>query len=233
MQTPSVSRKPIGQKICQPLPMAYALFLSASVLMASADDATGQSPQKRSGIDHSIPYYLQKRPTWAFQFSGSWTQALGSEARAGNSSLTSSRSGELAIEYQPPWVQALGVLSGGVHVRYHSASAAKRLLGYGGRLAYQAKWFTNQWVVPVAGYSLDQVYYELNSGAQGTLANPGIFYGLRFFLSAADPGAAAELYNSLGVTRTYLSVELFDRQASNADLTLSGRTLAIGLRMEH
>ena len=112
------------------------------------------------------------------------------------------------------------------------SDSTSRITAYGAQISYQAKWFTNQWIVPVAGYSLDQVNYQLTSGATGTLASPGLFYGAHLSLSALDPDAAAELYSGYDVTRVYLTVELSSRNANDANLALSGKSTSFGLRFE-
>jgi hypothetical protein len=202
------------------LALLAAISLTAAAETAAAEELT-EKPRPKSGRDHSIPYYLQKRPVFALQLSG-----------VAHESETLGNAGELALEVQPPWTQVIGVISVGGHLRYHLADAGSRLIGYGVRAAYQAKWFARQWLVPVVGYSYDRTQYSLSGGASGTLASPAVFYGVRFFLSEADPAAAAELYNGLGVSRAYLSFETSEKTAANADLSLAGRATTVGLRFE-
>ncbi len=203
------------------MPRLLCKIFATSLLVLVPATLLAQEPKPKSGRDHSMPYYLQKRPVLAVQLSGVVSEA----PTAGNAA-------ELALEVQPPWTQAIGVISVGGHLRYHLAESGSSLIGYGARAAYQAKWFSRQWVVPVVGYSYDRTRYSLEGGASGTLASPALFYGVRLFLSEADPAAAAELYNGMGVTRAYLSLEISQKSASNADLSLAGRSTTVGLRFE-
>lgn len=189
-------------------------------------------PRARSNRDHSIPYYLQRRPVLALQIGGALNSALGADSTVAGESLDSARSFEISGDFQPPWVQAIGVLAFGVHVKHHIASQVSRITGYGAQAGYQAKWFTNQWVVPMVRYSLETLNYKLTSGTTGSLSAPGLTYGALLFLSAADPAAAAEFYNGYGISRAYLAIETGQKSASNASFTLSGRVTSVGLRFE-
>ena len=208
------------------------LGLLGQASLADESEPLPTSPRPKSNRDHSVPYYLQRRPSLALELSSALSSALGASSTIGGTSLSSVRSFEFSGDVQPPFLQAIGVVSLGVHVRHHLTSEASRITGYGAQLGYQAKWFTNQWVVPMVSYSLDTLNYELNSGTQGTLQDPGLSYGVLLCISAADPAAAAEFYNGFGVTRTYLSIQTYQKSASNTDLTLSGRVTSLGLRVE-
>ncbi len=188
--------------------------------------------RRRSSRDYSTPYYLQKRPLFALQLSGSSRAALGADSVIAGQALDGARGLETGLEVQPRWIQAVGVISLGLNAGYHRSSAADRLLVYGLRGAYQAKWFTNQWVVPVIGYSMGKVAYKLPSGSSGSIPSAGLFYGLRFFLSAADPDAAAEFYNGYDVSRVYLTLETTQRSGADSNLSLAGRSTSVGLRFE-
>jgi len=196
----------------------------AAAAPATTPSAT-PSPRRRSGRNHSIPFYLQKKTWLGVQFSGALSNALGSSSLA-------AKGGTLSIELQPPWTQVIGIIGLGANFSYLKSDSATRLLGYGAQFSYQARWFPNQWVVPVVTYSLNSLQYELAAGASGTLSTPGLTYGARFFLSALDPGAAAEFYNGYKVSRAYLTIETGNTSASNADLSLGGRSTRIGLRFE-
>ena len=183
------------------------------------------APRRRSGRNHSIPFYLQKKTWLGVQFSGALSNALGSSSLA-------AKGGTLSVELQPPWTQVIGIIGLGANFSYFKSDAATRLLGYGAQFSYQARWFPNQWIVPVVTYSLNSLQYALSGGASGTLSTPGLTYGARLFLSALDPGAAAEFYNGYKVSRAYLTIETGTQNASNADLSLGGRATTLGLRLE-
>jgi hypothetical protein len=192
---------------------------------AAATPSVPPSPRRRSGRNHSIPFYLQKKTWLGVQFSGALSNALGSSSLA-------AKGGTLSFEFQPPWTQVIGIIGLGANFSYFKSEAATRLLGYGAQFSYQARWFPNQWIVPVVTYSLNSLQYALAGGASGTLSTPGLTYGARLFLSALDPGAAAEFYNGYKVARAYLTIETGTQNASNADLSLGGRATTLGLRLE-
>lgn len=212
------------------LTLAVGLVLSAAAGADEIEPAPAAKP--RSNRDHSIPYYLQKRPIIALQIGGALNSALGAESTIQGASLDSTTSVEVSADFQPPWIQAFGVVAVGVHARHHITSQASRITGYGAQAAYQAKWFTNQWVVPVVRYSLDTLNYKLSGGGTGSLSDPGLTYGALLFLSAADPGAAAEFYNGYGISRVYLALETGQKSASDASFVLSGRVTTASLRFE-
>jgi hypothetical protein len=230
VMTPPERSEPVEQAETPATPPADSNLAATQTPPAGASSSVTRT---RSGRNHSLPFYLQKRTTLALQLSGNLKNALGTEtALSGGTTLSETRGGNLSLEFQPPWTQAIGVIGLGAQFSYYQNTAVTRLLGYGALASYQARFHPNQWVVPVVGYSMNTLNYQLTSGSTGTLSASGLTYGLRFFLSAADPGAAAELYNGFNVSRVYLTLESGTSSASNADLSLSGRTTSFGLRFE-
>lgn len=142
--------------------------------------------------------------------------------------------GGMRFEWQPPWIQAAGILSIGPALDYAMGVTG---IGMGGVVRYQARYFREQPIVPMAGYTA--LYYlsmpSLGSGLSslsGSLVQ-GPFVGGYILLNFIEPDASAEFYVDHGILRTYLVGEVrFFQGSPSATTTLSAISYYAGMRFE-
>ncbi len=110
-------------------------------------------------------------------------------------------------------------------------SFTRQIFAPGAQVRYQARFFREQLLVPMAGYELRYARY-LFPEAQGALTAKGPFFGALLLMNFLEPDAATEAFIEHGVSRTYLVAELHLLSGNDATVSLAGRSLFFGLRFE-
>ena len=198
--------------------MATCLSLSTY----AADETELESVEAIPGL----PKYALLRPLWGIQIGGG---ALHSQAA---STSLIGRPLMLQLEIQPTFLQSLGVVSFGPAAG--SFFSPTTFYG-GGMIRYQARFFHEQWIVPMVGYeyltpvaiSGNPDSIPLTSGSISGRATQGIVLGGMFLLNVLERDSANQFFSNHGVLRTYLTAEY--RSWFNGLLTF----WHFGLRVEY
>ncbi|HUP56892.1 MAG TPA: hypothetical protein VM598_05520 [Bdellovibrionota bacterium] len=195
---------------------------------------------------HRPPPYQRALPEWAFQASFS-PGALGDGDIADASGSTAPTGVSLQVELQPAFLQGFGVLGFGPSLSVYPisgnesvASNSFALWSVGGQVRYQARYFREQPIVPMAGFAFERVAYRLNNlGPAGATRSvnssvnmTGPFFGAWFLLSVLEPDQASMAYINSGLVRSYLTAEVRSMTGSDDDVDLSGNSYFFGLRVE-
>ena len=104
----------------------------------------------------------------------------------------------------------------------------------GGILRYQLKVFKNQIIVPTAALSFD--HYRIPNGSSliqmpnGNLM--GFSYGAMLNLSWIDQVTARDAYRTLGMTKAYLTAEIYNTEFQNPVFSLIPEFYVFGVRLE-
>jgi hypothetical protein len=106
------------------------------------------------------------------------------------------------------------------------------LYSFGGQIRYQARYFREQVIVPVVGYTVESFYYSFTRGATGNLISSGPTAGLWFLLNFLEPQSASQFYINSGVLRSYLILEYRNMRGSDANVSFSGGSYYFGVRCE-
>lgn len=218
--------------------MHFALALAIGWTQFSApvfahDTELGDSVLDHPDYDPSVPWYQALSPSWSVHLK----TAIAGFSGAGNGNLY-----QMGLEWLIPW-QKLGVFSIGTNFGIlplegpiGSPLSGSNLLNafVGGQLRYQLKVFNNQILVPTATLTYD--YYRLK------LANPAIDYvsgsqmgmgfGAMLNLGWIDPITSRGAYQALGLTRFYLTAEIFQSKFENFAFNLNSRFYLFGIRAE-
>ena len=183
-----------------------------------------------------IPIYQRTRPNLGVQVYGS-LKALGTPK--GQLTTAKVRATKVEIEWQPRFLQALGVIgfgpsislypilpNAGLTTRYYS------IWSVGGQARYQARYFREQPLVPYAGYTYEYLKYSLKTGADSSITGQGPFFGAMILLNVFDQPSAAEFYVNHGVTRSYVLAEYRNLSGGDSNVAFNGQALFFGLRFE-
>ncbi len=188
-------------------------------------------------VDPRRPRYELERPAWGTEISGAY-QALGKAPGIPGLGSGKVRAVTLRMEWQPQFIQAIGVLSLGPALSLYPITSGNAtsnpfsIWSAGGRVLYQARYFRNQPIVPIGGYSAEYLVYRLKSGQSGKLLTQGPVVGGMIFLNFFDRSGAADFYVNQGVLRSYLVGELRLLSGSDSNITISGNSLFAGVRFE-
>jgi hypothetical protein len=189
--------------------------------------ADAQRPNPR------IPRYHHSRPTWGAEITGS-LKALGGADLIANGKSVNSLS--FQFEFQPAFLQLIGVIGFGPSFSVYRANGVTNKFvdfwGVGGQVRYQARYFRQQPIVPMAGYEIQHMRYKFSTGTDGFATAKGPFYGAWLLLNFLDPGAAAESYVESKISRTYAVFEFRDLRADTRDFSSAGKSIYFGLRFE-
>jgi len=182
--------------------------------------------------DPTIPWYQSVKSQWGIQLRMAQNRF---PIQEGNGNLY-----QLGIEWMVPF-QKIGIFSIGVNGGFLKLVAPTTSLSnnlfnpiVGGQVRYQLKFFSNQPIVPTGAVTYD--YYQLkNSSPVATNASGsqlGLSYGLMLNLSWIDQVTARGAYQSLGLTKFYLTGEIFQSEFTNAVFYLNSKFYLFGIRAE-
>ncbi len=211
---------------------------------ASAEGALGDStpiestpePSRMNSDDYDprVPPHYYYRPQFGVSFMGT-ARAF---ASIGGGTV---RGFSLLFEYQPRFVQKIGVLSIGptvavypIYVSNSLSGSAASIWSVGGIVRYQARWFRNQWLVPTVGFAFDRISYNASAGSgnAGSTTQSGPVFGLMLLLNAIDPDTAAASFVEPGIVRSYLFAELKKPTGGDAVIVPANPVYQFGLRIE-
>lgn len=129
--------------------------------------------------------------------------------------------------------QKLGILSLGVNLGSAPfGSTNYENLKYGAVLRYQLHVFYNQIVVPTAAILYDGFRIKDSSGSTQGASSTGFLIGGMLNLGFFDSVTARQGHESIGLLRSYLTVELRPLSLTNSALTTSGSVWYTGIRLE-
>lgn len=194
--------------------------------------------------ERGVPRYEQERPNFAFQITSS-LQAFGAsqpfEDEDGEVVKYDIRNFGLGFDYQPAFLQDVGVLSVGATLNIYPVAPQGGLtegpldLWAAGFIAkYQARYIRGQWVVPYVGYETQFLNYKFQDDfvGSGTTTMSGPLFGALLLLNWMEPDAAFHLYSDTGIKRSYLFAEWKNLTAGEGSFTMGEPTLYFGLRLE-
>jgi hypothetical protein len=227
-------------------PFSLAFLLAAvTITMAppiyAADEALSP-PEIPTPLKH-YPAYQVVRPQWGVQLSGapaafSGTALVPAQGTSQATGLT------ILAEYQPAFLQSIGVIGIGPSFNVYpifygnSTSNPFAIFSGGAQIRYQARFFREQPVVPIAAYGFEYLRYQYVAnngvqGASGAMLISGPTLGAWILLNVIDSATASQMYLSTGIVRTYLTVEWKNMTGSDGTATVvSGGSFYAGLRFE-
>jgi hypothetical protein len=191
----------------------------------------------RTKFNPRVPRFHSVRPQWGIHFNYGFNAFSGNKFRDTQTGRITAVSA--AFEFQPAFIQAIGVIGLGPSFTLYpvigDSALVSNLMGIysiGAQVRYQARWFTEQIVVPEVGYAFEQFRYKFADGNAGYLNTFGPFFGIWLYLNPLDKPAAADFYTDFKGSRSYLVAEA--RLMSGADdlVSVSGMTLYAGFRIE-
>ncbi len=244
---------PIDDSIDEPLdeeklvsePESLAPEASQETVTEASQDVDDSDSVSEKKWERGIPRYDQERPSIGFQIVYS-PNALNDDLVATNEvgvneSYTMSQIG-IGIDWQPKFIQALGVVALGATGNIYPVSPLDGItsggldiwsVGVSGK--YQAKWFRGQWVVPYAGYEAQYLNYstQTNEIGSGNTVLTGPVFGALLLLNWMEPRAAFELYDNTSIKRSYLFAEWKNLTSDTQPLFSTNQaSLHFGLRLE-
>lgn len=170
-------------------------------------------------------------PEWALQIDAS-LNGLGPNPISPPTVTSLSSAASIGAEYQPRFLQDIGVVSLGLNTNFYGAQSQFLAFSVGGLVRYQAKFFRQQFLVPMAAYAFEYFNYYLNNGATGRTLSQGPQFGLWLLLNALDQEAARDFFIDNHVARTYLVLEAHNMNASDINIDFGGFSFYFGLRFE-
>ena len=217
---------------------AYQHYLNPHAEQAQESDAPSLEDQdlnqlrvERKDYDPDAPYYHKLPSKWAFGFRIALygfpvSSALGTSI-------------QLYGEYSLPW-QKLGIWSIGPHIGSFPLYAPNTPIPYpeyenalmGLALRYQFKYFPNQLLVPTAAIEWEFYRVQVTDTTPVTGADLGFSLGMMINLGFLDEGTARNAFDTLGLLRTYLTLELRSANISNSVFSLTGSYWFTGVRFE-
>jgi hypothetical protein len=187
--------------------------------------------------------YLTARPNFGIQVAGSLS-AFGGKTISPVEEGVKSKAVQLEMEYQPSFLQGLGVIGIGPSVGIYPtsgtvpdtgqkvANSPASLFAFGGQARYQLKYWTQQPLVPYVTYEYQSLRYSLADGGTGRLSIAGGSVGVSFLLNAIAPREGRDVYRNLGIARAYLVAELKKLKGNDQNVAVSGNSLYFGVRCE-
>ncbi len=197
------------------------------------------SDQTRAVLRGGHAYDFQnERPSWATQISMSPT-ALGGADLSGGQNISPDGI-TLNFEYQPKFLQTLGVFSVGPSVALYPVFPANGNIentpygvwSYGVQARYQARFFHEQLIVPMAGFDYERINYNLTAIGSGNFTASGPMLGVYILMNTFEPSAAYDFFKDSGILRTYLTAEVRSISGTGSSLQVSGSSYYVGVRVE-
>jgi hypothetical protein len=210
--------------------------------MPASTELPQQVGQSKTEAAAERDYEYEMRPNFGIQF-------MGSAGAFGNSTISPAQQGIksgamlIQLEYEPRFLQSLGVLSIGPSVGMFptlgSAPSGGNVTSnvfsiheLGGQARYQLHYWNDQFIVPYVAYEVQNVHYNINQGGSGSLTIAGGSAGLGVLLNRFASAEARGFHDSFGVSRSYLMIEGKNLQGSDQNVKVSGTSIYFGLRFE-
>jgi hypothetical protein len=207
-------------------------FLGLAVSPEIARSGEGDPPQSildDPDYDPSIPWYQSLKSSWGVQFRTGFRNFPAAGA-AGNLFQISA---DWVVPFQRAGIFSIGPTLGGVKDLPVGITSQSVLMA-GGLLRYQLKIFKNQPVVPTAALGFD--HYRIPNGAPLAQMPDGnqmsFSYGIMLNLSWIDQVTARDAYQSLGMTKAYLTAEVLQTNYENAVFAGSPVFYLFGIKLE-
>lgn len=210
------------------------------LLIMVAQSSAFAAVVEQSQVDLDIPAFEYTRPKWGTQISG-----VGSALPYNGSEASLAQNGfwglSFQMDYQPPFLQSIGVLAIGPTLNLYPTTTRKNSLvkhafgvwSPGAQVRYQFKYFRSQPLVPIVGYSAEWVQYSLPDQGRGRFLARGWTAGLAFLLNVLDMNSAGGFYVNYGVSRSYLIAEYKRMEGGDDAFKTSGGSAFLGLRIEY
>ncbi|MBU6153584.1 MAG: hypothetical protein KGP28_04715 [Bdellovibrionales bacterium] len=208
----------------------FSTLLSVPDVVWAEEDSPPQSILDDPDYDPSIPWYQSLKSGWGLHL----RTAIRNFPSPGASGNLFQLSGEWILPFQKAGLFSIGGTLGGVMDLQSGFGIYSLFPMVGGVLRYQLKVFKNQPLVPTFAVSYD--YYRIPNGAD-LIQTPdgnqaGFSYGIMLNLSWLDQVTARDAYRSLGMTKAYLTAEIFNTEFQNAVFSLIPEFYVFGLRLE-
>ena len=178
-----------------------------------------------------VPFYQNENPLWGLELSGS-LNAFAGGTLISTLGLDKVRSASLEFEFQPPFVQKIGVIALGPSFQLYPSGSLANIWSVGGQVHYQARFFREQPLVPLMGYRLEYWNYRSSTISPSHFIAQGPFFGALFLLNVLEPESASEFFINFGILRSYLVAELRYLTGNDNQISLDGKSYYFGLRFE-
>ena len=220
--------------------LAIAFSLSLGSTFAKADDNPDDNTSvlDRPGYDPDYHAFQVAPSRWSIGFRGAVSGFPISSAAGSSYQIYV----DWILPFQKSGLFSLGLQYGSFPVSSTATNASGNSIPYpnylsqmgGVQFRYQLRYWTNQLIVPVVGIDLD--YYDLVIGGgiedRATGITVGANFGLMINLGAIDVDTARDAYQTIQMTRTYLTLELHPTSISATNVSYSGTLFYMGLRLE-
>jgi len=183
--------------------------------------------------DPNLPWYQSLKSNWGIQIR---TGINGFPSADGNGNLYLF-SYEWMIPFQKAGIFSLGANLGLLPLQAPTTSiVSSNLLNpfVGAQLRYQLKVFKNQPLVPTGALTYDYYRIKNNNPVLNFVSGfqIGYSFGLMLNLTWIDQMTARDAHRSIGLTKAYLTAEIFQSEFQNAAFYLNSRFYLFGLRTE-
>jgi len=222
------------------------IIISAVLAVGIADSAwavvekkSRPTRDKRPSFGRLEKYekYDKHRPNFALGLGG----VLGGQGtyinNKGQEERLKMHSFDLSAEYQPAFLQGMGVLGVGPTVglpqmTYDSATKeVQNAYYFGGQVRYQFRYVRGQVLVPMISY-MYQRWNLVTTNGTDEFSVHGPAAGLWLYLNFLDNQTAKDLYQGYGVARTYAYFEVRKLEGSGVRTRIFGVTYNTGIRFE-
>ena len=188
----------------------------------------------REEYDGEHPWHQLAPSRWSMSLRGAFAKFPSSSAIGG--------SDQFLIEWVLPF-QKTGLFSVGGHLGTLPLTAPDSIViqrsfypntTAGFQLRYQLKIAPSQWFVPTLSAEWDYIRIKALQTGYDQLTNSVIGFSAGFFLDLGliDPSTASSAYQSLGLTKTYLTAEIHPLSITTPIFNLSGSLWYFGIRTE-
>ena len=212
----------------------------ASSLGQDFSNSVNQNPDSQSIYEEpafGISRYQHKKPAFGIELATSFN-ALGEQALTPSQGTNPAYAFHLAVEYQPTFIQKYGIVSFGPSIATYPILGERvtpsyfSIWSFGGQIRYQARYFHEQPVVPMVGYSFDSLAYNFSDGTYGRVLLQGPVFGAWVLLNFLDRASANQFHIEQGVLRTYLVAEARSLTGNSGKLSIDRYSYYVGLRFE-
>jgi hypothetical protein len=199
------------------------LALAGSTAMAADSQKTIYNYGENYGGER------REKSQWGFQLEGS-AALMGNQAISDGPISSTMHTAGIMAEFQPRALQGFGVPSFGITAFGYPGASPKGslnqdlLFGYsaGVQVRYQARFSSEQFIVPTISYSLNYFGYNTRTNGTGGFLAQAPAGGLWFCLNKIDQETADRFYKDEGIARTYLTAEARELVGGDSSLVMSG-----------